>query len=69
MDEKERLQGGIDYEYDYARKVLKHYFHLLRKKVGHPYDSDYDAELDGAIDSIQKAVEYQIKLAMLDRRG
>ena len=66
-EQKENIKYVINHEYEYARRVLKHYFHLCVIKSGGSWDYDNDAELDGFIDSIQKAVEYQIKLALLER--
>ena len=68
MASKETLERRINHEYEYSRRILKHYFHMLRKKAGIPYDEDYDAELDGCIDSIKAAVDLQIELYLLSEK-
>lgn len=37
---------------EYGRRIIKHYFQVCFEKTGTPWDSDYDAELDGAVDDI-----------------
>lgn len=65
-EEREHAEYVIQHQYDYARRILKHYFHLLREKTGIQYDIDYDAELEAMIDSIKEGVEWQIKLALAE---
>ena len=67
MHEREHLEYIIQHEYDYTRRILKHYYNILCEEAGIPYDSDCDAEIEGCVDSIQKSVEHQIKLALLDK--
>ena len=65
-DQREQTEYVIDREYDYARRILKHYYNLLREEVGRPYDSDCDAEIEACIDSIKEAVKWQINLALAE---
>ena len=66
-EERRKLNYVIDHEYSYVREVFVHYMKSALEKAGAHYDYDNEAELNGLIDSLQKAVEFQIKLALLHR--
>ncbi len=64
-EKRAHIEYVIEKEYEYAMRILKHYYNLLREKAGFPYDSDNDAEIEGCIEAIKKATEWQIKLALM----
>lgn len=64
-EKRAHIEYVIEKEYEYAMRILKHYYNLLREKAGLPYDSDNDAEIEGCIEAIKKATEWQIKLALM----
>lgn len=45
----DRSLGALDEAGKYARRILKHYFQMA---IGGSWDTDYDSEIDGAIDDL-----------------
>ena len=38
---------------DYTARILKHYLRMALEASGRPWDADYAAEIDGAVDPIR----------------
>ena len=53
-------------EADRAKALLVNYFHAIAKKAGMPWDSDYTAEIEEAVDHIIDAAACQARDDLTD---